>query len=114
MSEIEFFLDTDQDDDRPVFLSGTFNQWCEADPAFQMKRIGKAKFYFKLKTDHRHPLYYRYHKGDWNQEELDAWGNVPDKRKIPKSVNEIRDTVARWRMNGLAASTQYMPQKIYP
>jgi predicted alpha/beta superfamily hydrolase len=56
-------------------------------------------------------MYYSYHKGDWNQEELDEWGNVPDKRTIDKAIKEIHDIVPRWRMNGLACSTQFMPQK---
>ena len=82
MTVIEFYLTTPKADHRPVFLSGTFNHWCEADPAYEMRRIGEGRHYFRLETDHRHPMFYSYHKGDWNQEELDEWGNIPEKRKL--------------------------------
>jgi len=110
-SSIEIFLTTSQDDGRPIFLSGTFNHWAVGHEAYQMEQIGQGKYYFRLHRNHHGAFNYRYHKGDWNQEELDIWGNPTEKRKIKKDAVVVQDTVPRWRLNGLCCSTQFMPQK---
>ncbi|MCB0684891.1 MAG: alpha/beta hydrolase [Saprospiraceae bacterium] len=108
---IDIYLHTLVSDERPIYLSGTFNDWAEADSAYQMTEIGPGKFHFQFPLEHHSPIYYRYHKGDWNQEELDRWGNVTAPRKIDPSSHEIHDRVPRWRINGLATSVRFMPQK---
>ncbi len=62
-------------------------------------------------TDDAFPLEYKYSKGDWNQEELDLWGNKPPARSIESGASEARDEVVRWSLNGLTCSAIYMPKK---
>lgn len=108
---INIYLKTIPDDERPVYLSGNFNQWAETDPAYQMSEQAPGKYFYRLPTNGIYPIYYRYHKGDWNQEELDQWGNIQADRLIDRSAYEVHDYVPRWRINGLATSVQFMPQK---
>lgn len=108
---IDIYLKTVPDDDRPVYLSGNFNDWAEANPEFQMTSRGPGSYHYRFRRQGHLPLYYRYHKGDWNQEELDQWGNKSQDRLLDHSVYEVHDHVPRWRINGLATSVKYMPQK---
>ena len=110
-THIDIYLDTVANDERPVYLSGTFNDWGEADSQFQMTQIGQHSYHYRLDLNGNFPHYYRYHKGDWNQEELDQWGNVSPGRLIDVTTYEVHDFVPRWRINGLATSVRFMPQK---
>jgi predicted alpha/beta superfamily hydrolase len=108
---IDIYLKTVPDDDRPVYLAGNFNDWAEANPQFKLTQKGPGYYHYRIRKQGNLPLYYRYHKGDWNQEELDQWGNKSPDRLLNHSVYEVHDYVPRWRINGLATSVKYMPQK---
>lgn len=110
-NHIDIFLETLVSDERPVYLSGNFNDWAEDEPEFEMSKIGRGKYHYRLGRRTNLPIYYRYHRGDWNQEELDRWGNVTREREIIRGTQEVHDHVPRWRINGLATSVRFMPQK---
>lgn len=108
-----FTLKTDQDDLRPVYLTGTFNHWKQEDPHFRMQRISHGEYQYELKLDPgKKRLRYRYLKGDINQEELDQLGNPGMARSISTNIGETEDYVPRWRLNGLSCSAEYLPVKV--
>lgn len=111
IKSIDIYLETLVSDDRPVYLAGNFNDWADNDLSFQMSKISRGKYHFRFQTNGNLPIYYRYHRGDWNQEELDRWGNISRERIIDRSTREVHDYVPRWRINGLATSVRFMPQK---
>ena len=111
MTQIDFHLETSQVDNRPIFISGTFNNWCDNDPLFRMQKVGEKSYLFRLETTLAYPFAYHYHKGDRDQGELDEWGNVPAVRKILSGTRQVSDLVPRWKINGMAGSALYMPKK---
>ncbi len=109
--DVVFELKTVTDDDRPIYLSGTFNDWVLADPEYAFQRLADGRYRYRLRTAGSFPLYYSYHRGNWDQEELDEWGNKTPNRRLRKGASHVQDVVPRWRWNGLACRAELMPQK---
>ena len=41
-------LTTDEDDSRPVYISGNFNNWRTQDKEFMMEKIGSSSYHYKF------------------------------------------------------------------
>lgn len=59
-------LNTPIDDERPVYISGNFNNWATQDRRFLMKKISKGKyeFTFPASGELEKELIYKFTKGD--------------------------------------------------
>lgn len=111
-TQVDFYLDSEKDDDRPIFISGHFNHWKEGDLDYRMQKIGMGKYHLRKHfSAGAFPLRYKYQKGGRDQEELDRWGNPTSVRILNKGVSKTEDYTYRWKLNGLAADTQLLPQK---
>ena len=66
-------LQTPEDDDRPVYISGNFNNWVTQDFHFKMKKVeqGKYEFTFPESPEFERELIYKFTKGDWSEVEID-------------------------------------------
>ena len=49
--QLNIILTTDEDDLRPVFISGNFNNWVTQDTNFEMEKIGEGMYHFKFPFD---------------------------------------------------------------
>ena len=79
-------LTTDEDDSRPVYISGNFNSWLTQDKEFIMEKIGNGLYHYKFTHDFNYPetLLYKFTKGDWSEVEIDLSGNRTENRRNSK------------------------------
>ncbi len=107
-------LETDQDDDRPVYIAGNFNGWRDEDPAFRFHKLEKGKYVYEFPKYMKltYPIQYKYTKGNWRHVELDAYGNPIRNRVLDDPTAQIEDVVPRWLNNGASYNADLLPQKV--
>jgi hypothetical protein len=49
--QLNIILTTDEDDERPVFISGNFNNWVTQDKKFEMEKVGHGLYHYKFEND---------------------------------------------------------------
>jgi predicted alpha/beta superfamily hydrolase len=95
-----FNLKTQENDDRPIYITGNFNNWNPKDPKF---RLWKKEPQLSLIEIHDNLLpdiiEYKFTKGGWENVELDEYANITPNRRIEKSKQNSADIVAKWRYN---------------
>ena len=99
------------DDDRPIYISGNFNNWELKNEKFLLSKMSNKEYELRWPTDVKIPkiLEYKYLKGGWESVELDRYGNKIENRRIVNPRGEICDFVSRWRFEGLAFNKDYLP-----
>ena len=109
---LHIILTTDEDDIRPVYISGNFNNWRTQDKEFMMEQIGNKSYQFHFSEDFDYPkeLLYKFTKGDWSEVEIDAHGNRTENRSTKKHTGIQNEFVARWRKNWLPFKPSFLPQ----
>ena len=109
---LTLILSTDEDDDRPVFISGNFNNWLTQDKNFQMKKLeaGKYSYFFPSNLGVSFPIEYKFTKGDWSEVEIDRYGNKTLNRIIPEFKEHHEAHVPRWRKNWLPFQAEHLPK----
>ena len=105
-------LKTDEDDVRPVYISGNFNNWRTQDTEFMMEKIGNNSYQYEFPNDFDYPeeLLYKFTKGDWSEVEIDAHGNRTENRSTKKHTGIQNEFVARWRKNWLPFKQSFLPK----
>lgn len=105
-------LTTDEDDSRPVYISGNFNNWRTQDKEFLMEKISTGLYHFKFHHDFEYPneLLYKFTKGDWSEVEIDNHGNRTENRSTLNHTGIQKEHVARWRKNWLPFKQSFLPQ----
>jgi hypothetical protein len=63
---LQILLETDEDDTRPVYIAGNFNNWKTQDKNYMMEQIGANLYQFNFAIDFTFPdeLLYKFTKGD--------------------------------------------------
>ena len=104
-------LTTSDDDDRPVYLSGNFNNWTTQDRRFLMKKISKGKYEFTFPEgqEFEQELIYKFTKGDWSEVEIDRYGNRTPNRVWDNDKPTKVEKVAKWRRNWLPYRPSQLP-----
>lgn len=89
---LSFHVTTQVNDDEPIFLTGTFNNWNVADRRYQLKRIAPKTYHVSLPAgiEITYPLEYKFLRGGWDEVELDENGNLTDNRILEKPVSEVK------------------------
>ncbi len=107
--QLRIKLQTSTDDERPVYLAGTFNKWRAEDERFRMHQTkpGQYEFTFEQTADLSFPLQYKYLRGGWEEVELDSEGRKTPNRVLEKPVGTVRDKVSRWHWE--ASNPKYLP-----
>ena len=100
MLTLELF--TPNDDDRPVFLTGNFNDWATYDDRYRMEKtnLGHYRYTFQQALNRSKPLEYKYVKGGWEAEELGADGYPPTNRRMEVPRGKVSDIVPMWKIHG--------------
>ena len=108
---VRFSLKVELDDDRPIYLSGNFNDWELRSKHFELTKIGPNEYELDWPKSVPIPdqLEYKYLKGGWESVELDRYGNRINNRLITNPRGEICDVVSRWRIEGLAFNKKFLP-----
>ena len=109
---LNIILTTDEDDSRPVYISGNFNNWRTQDKEFMMEKIGSSSYHYKFPHDFDYPdeLLYKFTKGDWSDVEINNEGNRTENRSTFRHTGIQEEHVARWRKNWLPFKQNYLPQ----
>ena len=110
--QLNILLTTDEDDERPVYISGNFNQWKTQDPKFQMHQIGVGLYHYKFASDFVYPeeLLYKFTRGDWSEVEIDKFGNRTENRSCKQHKGVRKEHVAKWRHNWLPFKPNFLPK----
>lgn len=112
ISGLRIILKTDEDDARPVYISGNFNNWHTQDSSFIMEQIGNNLYQFEFNADFDYPgeLLYKFTKGDWSEVEIGENEEItPNRSTILKSGIQ-NEFVHKWRRNWLPFKPNYLPQ----
>jgi predicted alpha/beta superfamily hydrolase len=111
---LHIILTTDDDDSRPVYISGNFNNWLTQDRGFMMEKISSGLYHFKFTHDFNYPetLFYKFTKGDWSEVEIDSDGNITTNRATTSHTGVQKEHVSRWRRNWLPYKPNYLPQVV--
>ena len=97
--------------ERPVFLTGNFNNWQVDEPKYKLKKIDPGLYEYTFKNTSKLPdiLEYKYTLGDWHHEELDEHGRSRLNRKVKKNQHLVEDTVPRWRNQHQTFRREFLP-----
>lgn len=110
--QLNIILTTDEDDDRPVYISGNFNDWVTQDKAFEMEKVGQGIYHFKFAPNFEYPeeLLYKFTRGDWSEVEIDKYGNRTENRSCKKQNGVHKEHVDKWRRNWLPFKPNFLPK----
>jgi predicted alpha/beta superfamily hydrolase len=110
--QLNLLLTTDEDDFRPVYISGNFNEWRTQDKNFMMEKIGDGLYHFKFNHDFQYPnpMLYKFTKGDWSEVEIDQYGNRTENRVCNQKNGVHKEHVFKWRRNWLPFKPNFLPQ----
>lgn len=109
---LHIILTTDEDDSRPVYISGNFNEWRTQDKEFVMEKVGAGLYHFKFTHDFKLPetVLYKFTKGDWSAVEIDANEERTENRSTTKHTGIQNEHVFRWRRNWMPFKPNFLPQ----
>ncbi len=109
---LQILLKTDEEDSRPVYISGNFNSWRTQDKEFRMERIGNNLYQYEFPSDFAYPaeLQYKFTKGDWSAVEIGKNDEITSNRSTKLHSGIINDYVPKWRKNWLPFKTNYLPK----
>lgn len=68
----------------PIYLAGTVNNWNPGDPAFRLEAQSDQKWRIALKKPAHAPMEFKFTRGSWKLEELNAAMQPPANRTLPK------------------------------
>lgn len=105
-------LTTDEDDSRPVYISGNFNDWRTQDKEFMMEKVGVGQYHYKFTHDFDYPetLLYKFTKGDWSDVEIGVNEERTENRSTTKHTGIQNEHVFKWRRNWLPFKPNFLPQ----
>ena len=103
-------LKTNLDDDRPVFLVGSFNQWQPAMDKFQLHKTEEGDYEYTFNTMPKLPFEYKYTRGGWDSVELDADGHHLPNRKIISPASLVIDEVPNWSLFEEDFEDRFLPK----
>ena len=110
--QLNIILTTDEDDSRPVYISGNFNNWHTQDPDFEMEKIDEGIYHFKFSENFKYPaqMLYKFTKGDWSEVEIDKYGNRTENRLCNQNQGVKEEHVDKWRRNWLPFKNNFLPK----
>ncbi len=104
-------LRTPTDDDRPVYVAGSFNAWRVADPAFELEKTDRGTYRLSIaRTSLPETIEYKYTRGSWETVELDGEGKERNNRRVARTTDKVQDEVPGWKQSSLVYQQQYLPR----
>jgi predicted alpha/beta superfamily hydrolase len=111
---LKILLKTDENDFRPIYISGNFNNWQTQDKSFMMEQIGANLYQFVFPIDFNFPeeLLYKFTKGDWSEVEIGKNNEITSNRSTKLKFGILNEYVPKWRKNWLPFKNNYLPKVI--
>ncbi|MCB0638584.1 MAG: hypothetical protein KDC54_18265 [Lewinella sp.] len=104
-------LKTVHEDDRPVYVSGTFNDWASGDERYRMTKVAPGQYTLRIDLPPSDELIaYKYLRGTWEGVEVDEHGNESPNRIVRPGQQLRRDRVPRWKQDGLFYDPAFLPK----
>ena len=95
---MEFFLTSEDDDDRPIFITGNFNKWNPKDSKFRLEKVDDKNYHINIPDELLNDeIEYKFTKGGWENVEIDKYNNITPNRKTKKENNKRVDCSSRYR-----------------
>jgi len=100
------------EEDPAIYLAGNFNNWNASDESFKMEQVSAGHYELCIDPKIELPavLEYKYHRGSWDEVELDQYGNEVSNRSVTLDEGGIQDSVPKWKASGLSYRKAYLPQ----
>ncbi|WP_340201486.1 alpha/beta hydrolase-fold protein [Ascidiimonas sp. W6] len=114
MSDLKTFLiklTSLEEDARPVFVAGNFNNWNPKHPDFEMvkKEDGSYELSVDVSKWERKKIKYKFTRGGWENVEIDRYGNITKNRKATVSKGFVEEVVEKWRVNWAPFKKVFFP-----
>lgn len=106
---MKFSLKTNDEDERPVYITGNFNAWNPRDPYYKLSSKNDEHYIIIDDEDLPHNIEYKYTKGGWENVELDQKNNITANRKVNKNQKNANDFAEKWRKNWGPFKDEYFP-----
>lgn len=107
---MKFLLKSEENDERPIYITGNFNKWNPKDPDYKMQALDDTSYYIeicdKILND---SIEYKFTKGGWENVELDKYNNITPNRKVEKLLKKTEDLVYKWRYNWAPYKKEFSP-----
>lgn len=106
---MKFNLISAENDERPVYITGNFNNWDSRDGDFILEKLEADTYSIDIPA-HLLPdnIEYKFTKGGWENVEIDRYGNITRNRKALKG-DETNDIVDKWRKNWGPFKEEFFP-----
>ena len=107
---MRFTLISNEEDERPAYITGNFNKWNPRDIQYELEKTVKNIYHIEI-DDKKLPdhIEYKFTRGGWENVEIDCFGNITPNRKASKSQQKIEDTVEKWRINWGPFKKEFFP-----
>ncbi|RRQ46652.1 alpha/beta hydrolase [Chryseobacterium sp. SC28] len=108
---MEFFLKSEDNDDRPIFITGNFNKWNPKDPKFELEKLGEGNYYINIPDEWlKDEIEFKFTKGGWENVEIDRHDNITPNRKVKKGAKKVQVIVEKWRVNWGPFKKEFFPK----
>ena len=107
---MEFFLKSEDNDDRAVFITGNFNKWNPSDPKFKMEKLDDSNYYIDIQDDWLNDeIEFKFTKGGWENVEIDKYDSITPNRKARKENKKVQVNIEKWRLNWGPFKKEFFP-----
>ncbi|MCG2793601.1 MAG: carbohydrate esterase [Weeksellaceae bacterium] len=108
---MEFFLKSEDNDDRAIFITGNFNKWNPKDPKFELEKLDVQNYYINIHDDDlRDEVEFKFTKGGWENVEIDRHDSITPNRKVKKGTKKVQVIVEKWRVNWGPFKKEFFPK----
>ena len=108
---MKFYLTTDEIDERPIYLTGSFNNWDPRHSDYIMELQEDGRYLIEIPDRYlKGKIEYKFTKGGWESVEIDRFGNINANRKITKGAQETEDHVEKSRLNWGPFKDEFFPE----
>ncbi|WP_028120825.1 alpha/beta hydrolase [Epilithonimonas tenax] len=108
---MEFFLKSEDNDDRAIFITGNFNKWNPKDPKFKLDKLDDSNYHIAISDDWLDDVIeFKFTKGGWENVEIDKYDNITPNRKAKKASGKMESNVEKWRLNWGPFKEEFYPK----
>lgn len=105
-----FNLETEEEDGRPIYLTGNFNKWNPKDENYKLSKTESGGYFIEIDDQILPPkIEYKFTKGGWESVEIDIYDNIMPNRKVNRSKKTVNNFVEKWRLNWGPFKDAYFP-----
>lgn len=107
--KLEILLNASDSINKPIYITGNFNNWETNHSDFRMTKIGKGLYHLVIDEITDDQIEYKYTLGGWENVELDEYGNETKNRIVENPSGRVTDYVNHWKDNGAIYSDAFYP-----